>query len=507
MYTVLCLWVTGVLMWAALVVSSDLILQRRAAKGGPHNGPRGKTQRRPKFLLVLAAPVIAVRLCLRRSKSAPGQQGQPTGKGRRSKWLRPTDHGLLAGDPMGFLAVQIKCIRRAPLLATLLWLVVMTAASMLPFLAGKKVYYETTAGLITTIAYGLFVPLLLGSYLFLVVSAERALSPRVLRRLGLKAPVASGDGWRAKDHAAQRSGRLGLNVSGPPQCCRQARARWGPSGWKVLLWLLVGVLTMGTLFPALACVENYPWRQNGWISQSSEQGAERSASVAADDQAATAGWSLNWAGMVYYVARGINGMMALGMLVTTMFVWRALNWRVTTHTPEQLYTQEGKVRPEVVRLGMAVMLTATLASIVATFQGIALASVASLTGRKEAFFHSTWLLWVLLTVVMACVSLTIILRLHSFLRAGAARMQRISTRGLPALPVVPVGQEGTSNFSDVARGCADYWKARQTIREWHAKINTWPFPLGGYLVVTALAGLQVLNLLFAVVMSALKLLD
>lgn len=360
---------------------------------------------------------------------------------RSGEWQR----GMVVGGDL-FTKTLVELVKSPdlPAFAILGWMTISAIASLVgPATARSGSYVFNPTAMFVATNYIVLVPLLFGSYVFLIVSVghfEAANFDRIQNVEKRRVP------WLTVSESAIQAALLAITL--------------------VVQWLSIRS-EIGQPYPCS------PWiHPTGFTEDLIVCGNHKTAP--ADD--------LSVPGIFYYALRGIDAFIALG-LVGTIFctLWRryAIFGR---HTLSEFVFPKLAPTREVGHVGTGLLACILFGSLVTFANGLGLWAVAAYettpAAKRKLFFDSTWVVWAVLTVAASAAATRLILWLQQRIRdeANARRDQTLAQYAIPLLPFVSAGsdpEEARRHADALSRDLA----IRLQIGEVFAKATTWPLPL------------------------------
>jgi hypothetical protein len=212
---------------------------------------------------------------------------------------------------------------------------------------------------------------------------------------------------------------------------------------------------------------------------------------------------LTVAGALYYMLRGLDACMALGLVAVLLAMWFRI--RLSLASRELVDFEFPGLGPteKVRRLGLGLVLAIFFGSSITGLHGLALAIMANgknswgekySSNQKIALFtESTWLGWVVLTLLASVAAAAIVLwlraRIIDELRSMEARIQEKYKVAIVA-GVDPMTLTDPKLRSDLIRAELEM---STKVQEIFSKAETWPFPDGAIPAILLSVAAQLVN--------------
>lgn len=211
---------------------------------------------------------------------------------------------------------------------------------------------------------------------------------------------------------------------------------------------------------------------------------------------------LSWPGVFYYWIRGLNTSMALGLIVAVGYLYVHRRQRFGNRIlVDNEFPGIGPTE-EIRKVGLSLVLIALFGSLVTFMHGLALFIEASRIRKDPShdgtqvvklFMESTWLFWLVLTLLTSIACLLIVL----WLREQIVSQLRIKQREYLDTSSVSLPEPLSENTWEHTKMRIDTIKAavetKAKIGEMYSKAETWPLPPGaGAFLGVALLG-QIAN--------------
>jgi hypothetical protein len=204
------------------------------------------------------------------------------------------------------------------------------------------------------------------------------------------------------------------------------------------------------------------------------------------------------------MVRGLNAYMALGLIFSATALWWIITQRLSAKEPLDFLTQDLRIKPSLTRLGLALTLCSVFGTLATTMHGFALLLYAkSLTPTewRTLFADSTWIIWVIFTIIGTTFAASIIFWLHDKLVVAVRSMERNALAAISIGPAQTAAKLPVStnpeNPQEVINILDKYWEARERIGVAMSKIPTWPLPQGAGVTFALSVVLQVVNIIGA----------
>jgi hypothetical protein len=362
-----------------------------------------------------------------------------------------------------------------PLLAGVAWILLSCLLGFgLPVLTGKGKFILEPSELLIMLDYCVFVPMLLGAYVFLI------------RSLGYF------DAKNIKD-----SGII------PP--LKLAKRFW-------IYQATLLAVTLVIQYQAIKSEIRLPSLCSPWVTFA---GKPDLLAWPCSNMDRIAAQGLSSAGMLYYALRGINTYMALGLVATIAATWFSLRERFKGATFVD-FRFPGLGPTDAVRnVGSGLVSAILFGSMTTALHGLSLLAHAKALGGKsgdanpgeqiELFTESTWAIWVVLTIVTFAMAAAIVLWLREAVVVELRELQEKEGKRYVSYESY-IGQT-PQNVAE-AKLQAEYVEkalvVRGRIATDFAGAETWPLPPGALAAVTVAALSQMANIAAAVYTFATK---
>ncbi len=363
-----------------------------------------------------------------------------------------------------------------PLVAGIAWILISSLVSFgVPVLAKRGQFVLEPSELIIMLDYCLFVPMLVGAYTFLIRSL----------------------GFFEATHIAAAGG-------GPP--LHKQKGFW-------IYQLCLLAVTLLIQYQAIVSEIAQPSPCSPWVSfKIANSGLAWPCGLLPEGSSAAA---LSVPGVLYYALRGVDTLMALGLVSTVAATWFRARERfkgvplVDFHFPGLGPSQAAK------NVGSGLLAAILFGSIITALHGLSLMAYAKALGGKsgienaaeqvELFTNSTWALWAVLTIITSAMAIATVLWLH---RAVLAELRELQTR--EEEKYASCGNQlhhKPATVADAGRQ-VEYIDKLLTVRSKivaeFATAETWPLPAGALALVSVAALSQMLNIATAVYTFAMK---
>jgi hypothetical protein len=363
-----------------------------------------------------------------------------------------------------------------PLLAGILWILVSSLLGFgLPVLTGRGSFILEPSEFIIMLDYCLFVPMLLGAYIFLI------------RSLGF---------FNAKH--IQGSGHI-------PNITLQ---KWF---WAYQFALLIATIVVQ--YQAINSEIKLPSPCSPWVTF-----AEKDLSLAWPCRPAEKeieGMGLSLPGVFYYALRGIDTFMALGLVFTVAATW-FLSREQFRDVALVDFRFPGLGPSEAARnVGSGLLSAILFGSMITALHGLSLLAHAKALGgvegtekakqQVELFTNSTWAVWAVLTIITSAMAIAIVLWLRGAILVELRELQKREES-----KYLRYENQITHTPSTIAEAKlqAEYIEKILTVRGKiaadFAAAETWPLPAGALAAVSVAALSQMLNIATAVYTFATK---
>jgi hypothetical protein len=269
-----------------------------------------------------------------------------------------------------------------PLLAGVAWILLSCLLGFgLPVLTGKGKFILETSEFVIMLDYCLFVPMLLGAYIFLI----------------------RGLGYFDAKH---------IEESGIIPRLKSAKGFW-------IYQAILLAVTLWIQYKAIEFEIRLPSPCSPWVTFA---GKPDLLAWPCPNMERMPAQALSLAGILYYALRGINTYMALGLVVTVAATWFGLRERFKGATfVDSRFPGLGPT-DAVRNVGSGLVSAILFGSMIAALHGLSLLAHAKALGGKtgdehreeqiELFTDSTWAIWVVLTVVTSAMAAAIVLWLR-----------------------------------------------------------------------------------------------
>jgi hypothetical protein len=352
-----------------------------------------------------------------------------------------------------------------PVLVGVTWILISSVIGFgAPVLDGKGSFILEPSELIITLDYCLFVPMLLGAYIFLI------------RSLGY---------FDAKKmHEAEVTGHI-----------TATKGFW-------IYQLLLVIVALAIQYQAIRSELKLPGPCSPWVTfaASSDELAwpcTNTGPVAAKD--------LSVSGVLYYALRGINTLMALGLVATIAATWFGLRKRFGGHALVDFHFP-GLGPSETVRnVGSGLLASILFGSIITGLHGLSLLAHARALGGKTGSNHpadqvrlftdSTWAIWAVLTVVTSAMAVAIVLWLRKAVLTELRKLQENEIKKYVNYENY-IGQipQNVGEAKLQAEYVEKVLAVRNNIATEFAAAETWPLPAGAIAAVGVAAISQMANI-------------
>jgi hypothetical protein len=388
-----------------------------------------------------------------------------------------------AGTDVVMSMLDGPILRRWPMLTGfLMWATVAFIGEVVVARGATAEYLATRHGLLALTTFPLLVPLDVGAYFWLRISARRFFDAAALADLGL-AQKWSGVSLRGSPRVFVL--HQGLSIAAALLIQHSAMSSEICSGIPHSPWI-------STPVPVAATSGVLPVR----CPPPPHSGGQPEKPASED---------LTSAGAVHYVFRGIGAYLAVNFVLTVLVVVAKTRFNLVIVDPARAFTlaPARKPKPVMRALGLSLLVAVLLGTLATVFEGIALfliawkvvtgqpgdvlQAIAATMEQNRKFLgiaqQSTWLFWLVMSLLLTGLATATIYRLQAILEAGKGALVQDAFGRLDAYGM------GSSRAE-----YEGYWATVEAINASADRIDTSPVPALKKLVGSTVA-LQVLAFL------------
>jgi hypothetical protein len=368
---------------------------------------------------------------------------------------------VIGGDVFTKTFVELLHSPDLPAFAILGWMAISAVTSLVgPAVTGMGTYVFNPTVMFVTMNYLVLVPLLFGSYVFLIVSVGHFEASNLDRLQGTEHRK---EPWLTT-----------------PEAVFQA------AFFVAVLWVQ---------WMSVQSEIHQPYPCSPWV----DPPAFRANLIECGTGKTVGANDLSVPGIFYYALRGIDSFIALGLIaVVFSTLWRRYEIFGQHALSEFIFPKLTPTR-EVSHVGTALLACILFGSLVTAANGLGLWSVArheeTLTEKRALFFESTWVYWAVFTVAASAAAARLVIWLHQRIKSEATTRHRAVLTQY-TVPLPPKGRAGIEpeqvrlHAEALGRDLA----IRLQVGEVFSKAKTWPLPAVAGLAVVIAVSSQAINI-------------